>query len=196
MKQIRQLSRPLILSMAAASVIAFPLTASADDTGFYAGTNVGINLQQDQDSDGSPNRDLELDFDNGAFYSGQVGYKFNDYGPGRFRTEFELSYRDNDVDNITFNNNPQVGNGEQDVLAGLVNVYYDFTNVSEKFVPFVGVGVGFAEIDSSVSYNNGNATLNDSDTAFAYQAVIGTEYKLTDKISLVGDARYFALDNP
>ena len=66
----------------------------------------------------------------------------------------------------------------------------------DKLVPFVGAGIGLAEIESEVSYNNGNARLNDSDTTLAYQAIIGAEYKLTEKVSFVGDARYFGLDDP
>lgn len=186
----------ILASSVAALAIGVSATAvSAEDTGFYVGTNIGANFQQDQDST-STGRNLDLSFDNGEFYAGQVGYKFAGNDFGRFRTEFELSYRENDVDDIVFNNNPQVGSGEQDVLAGLVNVYYDFTSVSKKFVPFVGLGLGVAELDSNVAYNGGAAFLNDSDTTLAYQAVIGGEYKLTEAVSLTGDARYFGLDDP
>ncbi len=191
-----KITKYALLSTAVISLSAVSTVAIADDEGFYAGANIGFNFQQDQNSTGNPNRDLDLDFDNGGFYAGQIGYKFKENHIGRIRTEFELSYRENDVDDIVFNNNSVVGGGDQDVLAGLANVYYDFTSVHNKLTPFVGAGIGFANIDSNVSYNNGNATLNDDDNVFAYQAIIGADYKINDQLSIVSDARYFALEDP
>ncbi len=171
----------------------FFMAASARaDSGWYAGLNAGLNFQFDQESTG-PNRLVELDFDTGSLLAGQVGYKFRGDRTGRFRIEAELSYRENDVDEIVFNGVPRVGSGEEGVLAGLMNLFYDF-NLSKRFKPFVGAGLGFANIDADVSY--AAAFIDDDDTTFAYQTIIGAEYRLTKEISLIGDARYFALADP
>jgi OOP family OmpA-OmpF porin len=164
------------------------------DGGWYTGVNGGLNFQGDQESTG-PNRNLELDFDTGGFFSGQLGYKFRGSSLGRFRAEAELSYRTNDVDNIVFNGVDRIGSGEQDVLAGLMNLFYDINAHSKRFIPFFGAGIGLAHIDADVAYSPG-AFIDDDDTTFAYQFMVGAQYKLTNELSFVGDARYFALDNP
>jgi opacity protein-like surface antigen len=168
--------------------------ADSGDSGWYTGVTGGANFLEDQESTG-PSRDLDLDFDTGGFVAGQLGYKFRANQLGRFRAEAEVSYRINEVDNIVFNGVDRVGNGEQDVLAGLMNLFFDFNGVSKNFKPFVGAGVGIATLDADISYSPG-AFIDDDDTTLAYQAIVGAEFNLTEKLSIVGDARYFALDNP
>ena len=183
---------PLAAALAVAAALP---AANAEQSGVYVSGQLGYNFQDDQASN-STGRALDLDFDDGGYYAVALGYGFEGTETGRIRAELELSQRENDVDDIVFNGNPQVGGGEQEVFAGLANVYYDFTGVSERITPFVGVGIGFAELDSDVAYNNGNATLNDSDTVFAYQFVAGASYAINDALSAVADVRYFALDDP
>lgn len=180
----------------------FPLTAlllsiassAAAGNGWYTGVNLGLNFQKDQQSTG-PSRVVDLDFDTGGFFSGQLGYKFRGTSLGRFRIEAELSHRRNDVDEIVFNGVERIGNGEEKVLAGLINLFYDINAKSKRLIPFVGAGIGLANIDADVAYSPG-AFIDDDDTTFAYQFIVGAEYKLTKDFSLIGDARYFALDDP
>lgn len=164
------------------------------DNDWYTEVHGGANFQWDQESTG-PNRNLELDFDTGGFVSGQLGYKFRGNRMGRFRAEAELSYRKNDVDDIVFNGVDRVGSGDERVVAGLINLLYDINVQSKRFIPFVGAGIGLATIDADVAYSPG-AFVDDDDTTFAYQFMIGAELKLTNEFSLIGDARYFALDSP
>jgi len=164
------------------------------DGGWYTGVIGGTNFQWDQESTG-PSRTLDLDFDTGGFVAGQFGYKFRGTKMGRFRAEAELSYRSNDVDDIVFNGVDRIGSGNQDVLAGLMNLFYDINAHSKRFIPFVGAGIGLANINADVAYSPG-AFIDDDDTTFAYQFIVGAQYKLTKKLSIVGDARYFALASP
>ncbi len=179
--------------LAVVAVVFLTASNAAADSGWYTGINLGLNYQEDQQNLG-PSRAVDLDFDTGLLFSGHLGYKFRGSEFGRFRAEAELSYRENDVDEIFFNGAEQNGRGEEEVLAGLVNLYYDFNLLSKRFKPFVGVGIGIANIEADVSY--AAAFIDDDDTAFAYQLLIGGEYLLTREISLVGDARFFVLDDP
>jgi len=186
------IKKSLILFWSA--VIFFITSPAMAGSGWYSGFNIGLNLQRDQESTG-PSRVVDLDFDTGKYFTGQLGYKFRGASLGRFRIEAELSYRENDVDNIVFNNVDRIGSGEESVLAGLMNLFFDINIRSKRMIPFVGVGLGLANVDANVTYSPG-AFIDDSDTAFAYQFIAGAEYKLTTDFSLIGDARYFALDNP
>ena len=181
------------LFLAAVLAVFFTTASAMADSGWYTGFNLGLNFQEDQQSIG-PSRAVDLDFDTGLLISGQLGYKFPGSNFGRFRAEAELSHRENDVDEIVFNGAEQNGRGEEEVLAGLMNLYYDLNGLSDRIKPFVGVGIGFANIDAEVSY--ANAFIDDDDTTFAYQFVVGAEYLLSSRISVVGDARFFALDDP
>lgn len=181
----------LILSMA---VSLFFITSSATaENQWYTGINAGLNFQGDQESTG-PSRDLDLDFNTGGFFAGQLGYKFPGFKYGRFRVEAELSYRNNHVDDIVFNGVDRIGGGEEKVLAGLMNLFYDFNLLSKRLKPFVGAGIGIANINADVTYVG--AFIDDDDTTLAYQLIAGLEYRLTKKISLIGDARYFSLNDP
>ena len=164
------------------------------DKGWYTGINGGLNFQFDQESTG-PSRELDLDFDTGGTVGGQLGYRFHGTKFGRFRVEGELSYRQNDVDTIIFNGVERVGSGEEEVVAGLMNLLYDFRIKPKRFKTFIGAGIGIASINADVAYSPG-AFIDDSDTTFAYQAMIGAEYRLTKELSLIGDARYFGLADP
>jgi len=178
------------------SIVLFMTSStSADngDSGWYTGIKGGANFLEDQKSTG-PSRELDLDFDTGGFVAGQLGYKFRANQLGRFRAEAEVSYRVNDVDNIVFNGVDRIGTGDQDVLAGLMNLFFDFNGVSKNFKPFVGAGFGIATLNADIAYSPG-AFIDDDDTTWAYQAIVGAEFNLTEKFSIVGDARYFALED-
>jgi len=174
-------------------IVLFMTSSAQADSEWYTGIKGGANFQFDQESTG-PNRELDLDFDTGGFVAGQFGYKFRANQLGRFRVEAEVSYRENNVDNIVFNGVDRIGTGDQDVLAGLMNLFFDFNEVSKNFKPFVGAGFGIATLDADIAYSPG-ASIDDDDTTWAYQAIVGAEFKLTEKISIVGDARYFALED-
>lgn len=184
--------KQLILPLA--TVLFFLASSAMAGSGWYSGVNIGLNFQNDQESTG-PSRALDLDFDTGGLFTGQLGYKFRGTSLGRFRAEAELSYRKNEVDDIIFNGVGRVGDGDEEVLAGLMNLFFDINVHSKRFIPFVGVGIGLANIKADVTYLPG-AFIDDDVTTFAYQFIGGAEFKLTKDFSLIGDVRYFALDDP
>ncbi len=79
---------------------------------------------------------------------------------------------------------------------GLLNVYQDLNFGTSKLVPYIGAGVGYA----NVKYKNFGVAaipdvLDDSYNAFAYQAIIGTAYEITPALALTVDYRYFATED-
>ncbi len=80
------------------------------------------------------------------------------------------------------------GEGEVETETIFVNGFYDFRNDS-KWVPFVGVGIGYATVD--VSYEPSNvAIIDDDDDVFAYQLMAGLAYQLNDQIAVSASLRY------
>jgi len=72
------------------------------------------------------------------------------------------------------------------------NALYDF-NLKGPLQPYVGGGLGVARLDASGATQATGATINDTDTAFAWQAMVGVAYALNENMKLTLGYRYFAV---
>jgi len=122
----------------------------------------------------------------------------------QFRAEAEIVYRDNSVNKIT--ESPAVapcfskgcpGTGDVSSLAFMANGYYDILN-SSAFTPYIGGGVGVAEVSgNSVGITSPvHFTFSKSDWEFAYQGIAGVRYSFDPNWSVSVDYRYFATLDP
>ena len=150
--------------------------------GLYLGGAAGITLPDDSDIEGSGIRtDAELDY--GPALSGVVGYDL----PGPFRTELELNFRTNDVDEI----GSASGGGELRSYGALVNLFYDFA-LGGGFTPYVGAGIGGARLVADGISPVAGTNINGHDTVLAYQGIAGVAYGLSPSTAITLDYRYFA----
>jgi len=156
-----------------------------------------------------------LDFDTGWAGFATFGYGFEN----NWRIEVEAGYRSNDFnatayyvndhngatktetaasaphlfDVMMFNGMPVSGaskaDGTLDEWTAMVNFIYDIP-VAEKIDLSIGVGVGvdFSNIEA--------AGFEDSDTNFAYQAIVGLSYQVTKRLDLTLTYRYLNVDAP
>lgn len=89
--------------------------------------------------------------------------------------------------------------GNAQNIAVMVNGFYDLPNTT-RFKPYVGGGLGFTSFTLDSLTTTGlahNALLIDSSQrVFAYQAMIGVNYALTDRLDIGGGYRYFASVDP
>ncbi|MCQ8183901.1 outer membrane protein [Parvularcula maris] len=156
---------------------------------------------------------FESDFEIGGFFSLAIG-KTTSYGP--FRSELEFSYSRNDVQDhddlqalgadlsgldvgallgaedevgVTIGRVLEDAQGEVTTIAAMVNSYYDITVPNERVHPYVGVGIGVMRIN--VEYDpSGLDFVDDDEVNFAYQAMLGVDYDLTDTRVLHAGFRY------
>ena len=140
--------------------------------------------------------DYDFDFDTGISGEFGVGYDF-----GKFRVEATYSRSNtsmNDVSaDITENDakiatlTTKVDDGDANLNSFLLNAYYDF-HADSKFVPYVGGGIGYSQINfSSYTVKALGVTLSSgegSDGAFTYQAKAGISYLASEKIDIFGEA--------
>ena len=138
---------------------------------------------------------------------GNVISKFEDgYGvgvalgmklPSRFRVEGELFWQENDIDSGRLGpvQLSVLGglNGDVGVWGGMVNGYYDF--LEGPLVPFIGVGVGYAQVDAKVNLGD-ISVIDDDDTVLAYQGILGVSYDFMPNLQGVLAYRYLSLDDP
>ena len=188
MRTVRFLMLPAALMVTAT-------TAQAGVPGnYYVSASAGYNAAEDQDlTRNTQNFKAKLG-DNVAF-TGAVGYKYHEKERGRFRTEFELGYRQNDVDSSSLNGVTQTTSGDEKVYSGMVNGYYDFSRMHKKIVPYIGAGVGVAHVKVN-DVRMGTTTADDDSTNFAWQVMAGVDYKVTPKTAVYVDGRYFSVVDP
>ncbi|GJL94350.1 MAG: membrane protein [Hyphococcus sp.] len=198
------------LLAAAASVCVAPAAHAYD--GLYGAIGAGINYMKpdtDVSNDGAGGSgpiifDSDSDYDHGVGIYAALGKHL---GSG-FRGEFEVAYRNNDIRHIapvapTFAGFPAgTISGDTSTYSFMLNVLYDFNNVSSAITPYIGAGIGLAVIDNDISGINlpGNAT---SPGAIAYgsdgstgaiQGIAGVAIQLAEQLSLDLSYRYFVTD--
>jgi len=141
--------------------------AGGQDAGWYVRGDLGGSFQSQVD--GNP----KAKADDGFVGALGGGYEF---GNG-LRAEGELAYLKSDLKGAS--------GGDSKTIGGFANVYYDFNRTS-AWRPFVGAGIGFAQVKVN------NSLVHDDDTGFAYQAKAGIAYKINDRWT--GEVAYRYLD--
>ena len=172
---------------------------------WYVSGNVGATQITDSDLSESGtgiSAEGELDFDTGYGVNGALGYGWND-----FRFEGEISYRQADIDSLTVDS-VTVGNiavtslgtfpvdGDVSSLGFMANGWYDF-DTGTDWVPFVGGGVGTAQINADIgSVASIPVNFDESDWVFAYQAGAGIGYNLSATATVQLGYRFFGTSDP
>lgn len=178
------------------------LFAGAASAQWYVEGNIGPSFFADSDwTDTGPGVSAagEVTFDTGLMASGAIGMHLT----SNLRVEGEVSWRQADLDefSVTSLQGVAVGgtanaDGEASALGFMLNGWYDF-NTGTPWVPFVGGGVGLAEVSAEIDSVGGVATsFDESETVFAYQFGGGVAYRFTPNLALTLSYRYFATEDP
>ena len=166
----------------AAALLLLPAVSAAQDragvtgSGFYASLTGAWVVPRDSNVTRIDGRSGDAEFDSGFGVLGAVGRGF---GNG-FGAEIEIGYRNaepKDEDSV------DVG-----TLSFMANGVYSFGVGQVR--PYFGAGVGAAQ--HSLTYTEGGRDLSLSDWTFAYQAMAGIAYPISDKTEFRAGYRYFA----
>lgn len=165
--------------------------AMAAEPNWYVSGAGGATWFESADSQAGGNS-LETSFDTGYAFLGAAGRQF---GNG-FRAEGELGYRNAATDKTQVNSGPEFNTeGSASALSFMANGYYDF-DVGMKIKPYIGGGIGAARVSANDIRVNGSQLVDDSDVVFAYQAIGGLGYDLTQNLTAFVEYRYFATLDP
>ncbi len=182
------------------ALLAIPAIAAAAPPrpGAYVSGFLGANIARDSDItaydfNGTQQIDDRVEFDPGLYLGGTGGYDF-----GMIRVEGEISYKHAEMKTITDNfvvppDHFSSVDGSLGVLAFMANAYFDLHNDS-PVTPYWGGGIGFANLhlsDTRATGVSGRLYNEDDATAFAYQAGLGLEIALNQRVSLDVGYRYF-----
>lgn len=152
---------------------------------------------------------LQINYSTFGQIGGQVGYRCEPW-----RVELEPFYNSSPYNTVTIDGvkitklgNPKHNNiptglkmkGQTNTWGLMLNGYYDAFELFDgsNFVPFVGLGFGYANIQNGVEfyYNNtliANSKISLHDNEYAGQILIGVNYYLDDFTMFGLDFRYFA----
>lgn len=156
------------------AVLAAP---AANAETWYAGGFGGVNFTHDGGVNASG---VEASYDMGLAVGGYAGFYVQD----NIRLEGELSYRANDLDTL---GGAGVG-GEAETLALMLNAFFDF-KIESVLEPYLGAGIGFADVDYRVG------GLQYDDTVLALQLVFGAGIEVAPTTQLTVDYRLFVTED-
>ncbi|MBW3560079.1 MAG: OmpA family protein [Proteobacteria bacterium] len=196
--------------------------------GVYGAVDLGYHAPEGIEAESSSNapdgRPYDWTFDGEDSFAGfaRIGYRLSP----QFRVELEGGYRGGEVESVRGSGNrgasypvglctqgvfrstanPTCG-APQGVIEAhtlMANAIYDLNfSFFQRFVPFVGVGVGInrTNIDLVGQFSNvgtvtaanpqfQNLVIDDEDVSFAYQGLLGLSYNATDRLAVDLTYRY------
>lgn len=131
-----------------------------------------------------------MDFSTDSSWTGAVvlGNRFNSY----LRGELEASYAQSNVKDATLAGfSIADAGGKLRTIAGMGNMYLDLLPGC-RLQPFVGAGIGAANVKLDKYKASGVTLVNDDDSALAWQAMAGLRYQLTPLLAATLEYRYFS----
>ena len=124
---------------------------------------------------------------------GRWGYQSNP-----IRYEIEYTYLSGNTKNFDANTIAQTGvSGFTSANMIMANIYYDTPEIMPSIVPFLGVGIGYSYLQSSLQSTGPNAStyFDATDNQFSYQGTVGLTYNFAENYALNVAYRYVATTN-
>ena len=183
--------RHLLLGSVAALAAAGSANAA---TGWYMSLGAGANWIPKGDyrsfSSGVENGNGTFSYNDGYVVSGAIGFDFGEH----WRTEFEVAYRDNDVDSYACGGECG-GTTSAQVweLSQMVNVLYDVP-LGGNWEASVGAGVG-GNLVVLKDWEDSSGTQQD-DYVLAGQLIAQAAYRFADRWQVYADYHYMFMDDP
>lgn len=157
----------------------------------YVGVQLGATLLDDSSSDyNNLPLSFDIEYDPGFNVGTTGGVDF-----GMARVEAELTYRQNDVDSLKALGTSFSTGGDVSALSLMANGFFDI-ETNSPVTPYIGAGIGFANVSLNDVTESGTLFVDDDDTVFAYQFGLGVAFDLSDLLTLDLGYRYFATLDP
>jgi outer membrane protein OmpA-like peptidoglycan-associated protein len=174
----------------AAIMIAGPAFATE---GWYGKVDAGYGFDGSLETDRltTPAFGGDLGLDNDWMEDVGIGYGFSN----GFRLEGEIAHRYNAIEGGSTVQN----GGNTQVYTGMINALIDL-NQGGAVQPYFGVGVGIGRVDANAADGPANskavtAFFDDSDTALAYQGLLGLGFKASEQLTFDVGYRYMMIPN-
>lgn len=178
----------LVKLCAMAFALASCAAGAAQAQNWYASGSAGL-VRLDKTDDTSVTPSETAKFGTGYALQGAIGYSFD----SGLRTELEVSYLDSDIKNVTTaGTTTAVLGGDVDVFAGHAAAYYDFAVGS--FAPYLGGGLGVANVDIDPGTIGGVAIPTSNETNFSMFGELGVSIPVSEGVAIAPAVRYLWVD--
>ncbi len=177
-------------------LILWALPLPAADDGYYIGAwggGVLLDEAKGRGSEGTLNADFEPGYGAGISFGYDLGRQYPEVGQGRL--EIEVAQRRNDLDDIEFSDGTAAASGDVTALTVMFNSFADFYQY-RPWLPYVGLGLGYAQVSLNDAQVTGGALGDDSDGVFAYMAAVGVGYQVTSMVTLDLGYRFLGALDP
>lgn len=158
--------------------------------GPYVGAQGGVVFLSDSDFSDATGTFATAEFDTGWGLGLVAGYEFD-----LFRLEGELFYKSNSFDKLAALGVSIPVDGDMTALGLMVNAYYDF-KFGSPFVPYIGAGLGLAQVSVKDLSVFGVTLADDDDVVFAYQLIAGVGYAVSPAVTLDLQYKYLGTADP
>ncbi len=183
--------------------IALPSTAA--DSDLYVEYSVGASFVFNQDLEAADSsgfnpetmRKLSGDAETQAGFNvgGAFGKRFTEH----FRAELAVSFRSNEVEGLSLQNEPDESSGTIEMLAVMANGYIDW-DLGIGVIPYVGVGIGWGSLEIEAKNkatpptdpDNRKARVDGQDSVFAWSLMAGGSYPINEVVDMSLGYRYIA----
>lgn len=135
----------------------------------------------------------DVRFNGGYNAGGRIGFQSNP-----IRYEFEYTYLEVNPDRYRINFINQLGiNGQVTANLVMANLYFDFPEILDAISPFVGIGIGYAFMQTSLNSTGPFYVtfFKQNENAFAYQGTAGLTYNFSENYALNAAYRYTTTSN-
>lgn len=121
---------------------------------------------------------------------GAIGVGFLEH----FRTEINVGYRENKVENIHIQAGPSDGNGTLSMIHVLFNTYaeYDF---DIGVIPYFGIGAGYGLVELDAGNDANTFQVDSDDNAFLWNVAAGVSVPFSDITTFTLGYRYLATED-
>ena len=121
-----------------------------------------------------------------------VGFAYGRRHSKRLRSEFEFTYRsnENEAGEVSILPVPAPLTGKVEVYSIMKNLLIDIETASPHVTPYVGIGIGYANVD--VDFNRESSVVLENSSSFAYQPIGGVSLQLTERVYYYVEYRYFS----
>lgn len=167
------------------TTLALAALATGAQAQSYVSVKAGGTQVQDTDFDtGAGNVTTKTD----TGFTGNVA--IGTYLSDSTRVEFEAGYSKSDLKSATVSGGSASADGNVTTLTGMINGYYDFAP-SSILRPYVGLGLGAANVKYNNTHVGGVAFTDDDDTVAAGQAMAGLKWQFSPHTAATVEYRYF-----
>ena len=177
--------KPLnFLSLLLVGSASIPCAVVAEEKGIYIFGSAGTARINDIDYPASLGG-VKEEFDYGFSPELGIGYDF-----GTFRTEASYSIINSDTSKI---GGIDVSGYDTEIKSFFLSAAYDF-RADKKWQPYIGVGVGKSEIETSLSVGGTKVSASVDDIT-SVKVKVGVNYEATDNVDIYGEVYGAAIED-